>query len=148
MKAWVVTAALALAGCSGQADGPAAQQPTRYHIDKADLYRPTPKDICRFRDAAFLQHLILRVTAALPPGSTGFDFQDFDARKAPGGKGMEAVLRFTSSDADGPAQTMYAAGPFDPATCAVGPMTGGVGSDPHGPDARETFHVAGAKSPA
>ncbi|MCT2398374.1 hypothetical protein [Novosphingobium mangrovi (ex Huang et al. 2023)] len=147
MKWRIAVAALMLAGCGKQADSPPSAPPTSYLIRKADLYRTEPGDICRTRDSTFLQNLILRISAALPPGSTGFDFEDFDARAvADDGKGMEAVLRFRSSAPDGHAQMMYAAGPFDPATCTVGPMTGGIGTDPHAAAAMQTFSVDGPKA--
>ncbi|MEJ2408764.1 MAG: hypothetical protein P8Y58_09205 [Novosphingobium sp.] len=142
MKGLAAIAALALAGCGAPADDPAPGPPESYHIDKPDLYRAAPHDICRFRDAAFLRNLILRVTAALPPGTRGFDFTAFDAREIPDTKSMEAILRFRASGSDGQARMMYATGPFDPATCAVGAMTGGTGSEPHAPDAKETFRIA------
>ncbi|WP_067739133.1 hypothetical protein [Novosphingobium naphthalenivorans] len=143
MKGLIAVTALMLAGCGGQQDQAPPQTPASYHIGKADLARATPNDICRARDAAFLRNLLLRVTAALPPGTQGFDFADFDARDMAGGKGMEAVLRFHSAGPDGHAQMMYAAGPFDPATCTVGPMAGGTGGGPHAAGAAETFHIAG-----
>ncbi|MCJ2188092.1 hypothetical protein [Novosphingobium beihaiensis] len=142
MRGLPAIAALMLAGCSAGQDTEPASPPASFHIDKASLYRAEPDDICRFKDTAFLQRLTLRVTAALPPGTRGFDFVDFDAHTAPEGQGMEAVLRFRSSSADGQARMMYAAGPFDPATCAIGQMTGGTGAGPHAPDAVETFRVA------
>ncbi|MCJ2179343.1 hypothetical protein [Novosphingobium album (ex Hu et al. 2023)] len=143
MKGWTALAVLLVAGCGGPDDSAPAQPPAGFHIGKADLTRAAPNDICQSRDAAFLRNLILRVTSALPPGTQGFDFEDFNVAKVQEGEAMEAVLRFKSTGADGHPQMMYAFGPFDPATCAIGPMTGGAGTTPHAAGAMETFHVGG-----
>lgn len=143
MKRVLLSAAIAvgLSGCGGSEPVPApSETPTSYYLRKADLYREVPNDICRTKDAAFLQDLVQRVSAALPAGTQSFDFEDFNAHSAFDGKGMEAVLRFRAGDA-GDAVMMYAVGPFDPSTCHVGRMKGGVGADPHDPRSTVTFAV-------
>lgn len=143
MRACIAVTALALAGCGGKDNGAPARAPSTYHIGKADLARIVPNDICQAQDAAFLRNLLLRVTAALPPGTQGFTFEDFDVRDLHGEAGKQAILRFSSAAADGHPQMMFAAGPFNPASCTVGPMTGGTGSGPDAADAMQTFQVPG-----
>lgn len=130
-----------LAGCGGEPAPAPSETPTTYYFRKADLYRDIPSDICRTKDPAFLQNLVQRVSAALPPGTASFDFEDFNAHAALDGKGMEALLRFRTTSPKGESETMYAVGPFDPSNCHIGPMQGGVGADPHGAGSAATFEV-------
>lgn len=137
-----VALAVALAGCG---DGPGNQAgaegapPQGYYIRKADLYRESPNDICRAKDAGFLEALISRSTGALPEGTVWADLEDFNARTAATGKGMEAVVRFRARVDNAQPVMMFATGPFDPATCTVGRLTGGVGSDPGDPRSQTIF---------
>lgn len=127
-------------GCGSANDAPApAASPTGYFIGKADLSGAQPRDICTARNPAFLRDLLLRVTAALPPGTSGFAFEDFGAQPIPGKQGMTAVLHFRAASPGGSAQPMFAAGPFDPESCIVGVMHGGAGSGPDDPALSRPF---------
>lgn len=139
-NAWSVAVLVMLTACGSaeEARQPDAK-PTGYTILKADLYAASPADICRARDAAFLNALVQRVSAALPPGTSSFDFVEFRADVPANGKAASALLRFRTNGTDGAAVTMYAVAPFDPQTCAVGPISGGVGQGPDDPGASVTF---------
>jgi len=138
--AWPVALLTMLCACGSSTQAPApSTAPTSYSIRKANLYAAIPNDICRSRNAAFLNELVQRVSAALPPGTSSFDFVDFQAVVPKNGKAASAVVQFRTSGPDGTPVTMYAAGSFDPKTCVVGPMTGGVGQGPQDPQATVTF---------
>lgn len=138
-----IMAALSLSACGNQAATPTVA-PDTYYIGKSDLYRDPPVDICRAKNNAFLSGLIERVTGALPPDTTWADLEDFNAHSAFDGKGMEAVLRFRATIGGGPPVLMSVAGRFDPATCRVGALAGGVGANPHDPQTVATLQVPAA----
>jgi hypothetical protein len=143
---WALAMAIALAGCgdvSENAVGADDAPPQGYYVGKADLYRERANDLCRAKDAAFLEKLVSRATGSLPDGVTWTDLEDFNGRTAASGKGMEAVLRFHARVKGADPVMMYASGPFDPATCTVGQMTGGIGSDPGDPRNTTTFEEQG-----
>lgn len=108
-----------LFGCTPDAPDP-APTPTTYAIAKADLTAAAPRDICRTRDAAFLRNVLLKISAALPPGSSGFDFTDFSVAESGADGKRTATVRFRIALPDKPAQTLHAVASFDPETCATG----------------------------
>ena len=140
----MVLIALGLNGCGEQAADNEAEvvtQPTSYYVGKVDLYRETPNDICRAKDATVLETLIGRITRSLPMGTTWTDFEDFNAHPAAKGNGMEAVLRFHASVDGAAPKMMYAVGSLNPANCYVEKMKGGIGVDPNDPRAIPLFDV-------
>ncbi|EHJ59402.1 hypothetical protein NSU_3734 [Novosphingobium pentaromativorans US6-1] len=142
--AWSLALLAMLTACgSAEKASQPDPMPTSYTIRKADLYAASPADICRAKDAAFLNALVQRVSAALPPGTSSFDFVDFRADVPANGKAASAQLRFRTSGPDGAEVTMYASGPFNPQTCVVGPMTGGIGQGPDDPNAAVSFNEKG-----
>lgn len=151
MRTFTVTigAALAVAGCgSSGGSSPANQQdnevhigtpivpdapsaPSSYNFRKVDLYRSPAADICRSRDASFLETIASRARAALPPSSyASFAFEDFTVTDGYEGKKREAILRFRADPKGRGTVLMYAVGDFDAATCGVRNMRVGVGAYP------------------
>ena len=132
--------AVLVVGCGEQ---PAAEveAPTTYYVQKADLNREEPDDICRSKDAEYLQKIISRIVRALPEGTEWGDFEDFNATPSIKGDGMDAVVRFEARTDNADLVKMFAIGPFDPTNCDIVSMRGGVGSDPHDPRAQTTFEV-------
>lgn len=137
--------AIVIAGISACSSGEPVAEPTSYTIEKADLTAAEPGDICRTKDAAFLRNLLLRITGALPPGTSSFEFVAFNVPSMPEGKGMQATVRFRAAPPGGKPKTMYAAGAFDPKDCRVGRLIGGPGEGSDDPDAKTTFEEAGSK---
>lgn len=124
---------LALAGCgtpeADQTDAPPAPA-SSYEFSKTDIMRPTPRDICRQKDADFAIRLMGRVDAALPIEAKGTAQLDrFLVQNRYDGKGKEAVLWFTAHHAGKNGVTMFATGPFDPKSCQIGELAASIGTD-------------------
>lgn len=124
---------LALAGCGSTESDPLEAPPTpatSFEFSKADIMRPTPRDICRQKDADFAIRLMGRVDAALPIEAKGTAQLDrFLVQNRFDGKGKEAVLWFTAHRAGKNGVMMFATGPFDPRTCEIGELSASVGTD-------------------
>ncbi|MCP2016856.1 hypothetical protein [Qipengyuania citrea] len=89
-------------------------EPTSYVIRAADLWREDPGDICRTRDAAFLDALLDRVRDRLPVDQAGnLEFVDFTVPRD-----QLALLRVRRGDGT----MMVAGGAFDGETCTVGDL--------------------------
>ncbi|VVT07245.1 hypothetical protein [Erythrobacter sp. EC-HK427] len=127
MRFLIGLAAFALAACGEDPAPPPAVEPTSFTISPDDLWKPSPDDICRARNPAFLSDLTDRIRAALPPEDLpGFEFAGFNVT-SDRGSGREAVLRFRAGDGSEAPATMVAVGQIDAATCAIGPMQMGAG---------------------
>lgn len=127
--------AAVLTACGGEPaeeTNAAAPAPISYAINPADLHRSTPNDICRARDPNFLEALISRARGGVPSAQLAqFRFEDFNVTDGYEGKGREAILRFRVAETGDPQILMYAVGPFDPLSCAVGQLRVGVGASPY-----------------
>ncbi len=137
-RGFAALALLGALGACGSDPAPSPQPtPTSYAITAQDLRGSEVRDICRARDAAFLNTLVLRVAALLPPGSASFAFDTFDVEKGDAGK--QAVIRFRAALPGGEVQGFTASGNFDAPTCHVGPLSAGpVGG------AADAYREAGA----
>lgn len=146
----VLIAALMLSACGEVPDNGAGQstasdeKPKGYYIRKVDLYQESPNDICRAKDKEFLEKLIGRITAVLPHDTAWADFVDFNATEAFDRNGMEAVLRFRAKSESPTPAMLFAVGKFDPASCVVGPLRGGIGAGPYDDRSEIIFKEAGS----
>lgn len=108
-----------LSACSPDAAQPEPTH-TTYDIGAADLTATEPNDICRTRHPAFLRDLLLRISAGLPPGSSGFEFIHFTVDKPKLNGEWAAMVRFRAALPGEPVQTMRTVAPFNPEDCTTG----------------------------
>jgi hypothetical protein len=127
---------ITLSGCGSEKAAELATEPmpspTGYYIMAKDIWRSQPLDICRQKKPDFVTELVGRLDRAMRVAEVGSvqNFDHFDAAQSMDGKGnMEAALWVNAIYKGKPGTVVVAIGDFDPATCKVGPMKAGAGSD-------------------
>ena len=127
-----------IGACGGNSDPQAdatpepKPSPTGYYIMAKDIYRDQPRDICRQKNDMFVTDLVGRVDRALRNSNLGSveKFDHFDVQSNETGKGGQQAAVWVHAVYKGkPKTTIVAIGSFEAATCQVGPMRAGAGSE-------------------
>lgn len=133
-----------LAACSGTSEQKEVSEPKpdSYSFERADLYRDTPRDICSYADRDFARKLMTRINQALPAAAKGSaQFEEFFVQKSPGGKGEQAVVRFSARHGDASDVPMFALGSFAEPGCQIGSMKASVGRDIFLDEGKQSFDI-------
>lgn len=123
-------------------------EPSSEQADKDLDYRSGPNVFeenthrCREEHDRWLMDLIARVDKALPAEAFGTaKFESVQDQMRLDGKGRELLLRFTADHKGAEGVSMFAIGPFDPRTCAVGTLKGAVGRNIYNDSNKDAFDI-------